>query len=74
MQMVTTRMYTDTVYLTELEDGTFQVKWQNYIFSPTDFGKALEIAYKVAHQPGKAEKKIHYEFQKFYLKKVLTSK
>lgn len=70
--MMATRMYTDTVYLKELKDGTYQVEWQNYIFSPTDFCKALQIAYKIAHQPGKPEKKIHYEFQKFYLKKVLT--
>jgi hypothetical protein len=69
--MTTARMYSNTVYLTELEDGTFQVKWANYIFSPTDFCKALQIAYKVAHQPGMVEKKIHYEFQKIDWKRYI---
>ena len=73
--MVTTKMYTDTVYLKDLENGTFQVKWTKYVSTPIeDFCKALKIAYKIAHQAGKPEKKIHYEFQKIDWEKVLTSK
>jgi hypothetical protein len=71
--MTTARMYSNTVYLTELEDGTFQVKWANCIFTPTDFCKALQIAYKIAYQAGQPEKKIHYEFQKIDWEKVLTN-
>lgn len=69
--MTQAKMISDTVYLTELEDGTFQVKWQNYLFAPTDnFCEALKTAYKIAHQAGKKEKKIHYEFQKIKLKVI----